>query len=364
MDSTLCIVGLGAFTPLASDAVCTVAAVRAKYAATVFHPYMVDTQGEPYHVTMAECKDGLPCSQRIQELLVTAMPQALAVLAERDFFGVSVDVMLALPYPRPGLDNDLADRLAEPVRALSNEHYRLNLNTATKGRVGGLIAVASAATRLSNGSAEFCLIAGVDSYIDPDTLLWLDLSGQLYTQNQPWGFIPGEAAACCLVCTPETARRYGLPVYAELLGAAVATEPDSNTPDAVCTGRGLSEAVSQALGVLPETVKIDQLLCDLNGQTYGSDELGFTLARLGNRFKSVNNIVTPADCWGDVGAATGPLLLMLACAFRKDYHEGPLRLVYAGAGPIPDDANYPGERCAIVVNTAITGQEKGFLLWQ
>jgi 3-oxoacyl-[acyl-carrier-protein] synthase-1 len=40
----------------------------------------------------------------------------------------------------------------------------------------------------------------------------------------------------------------------------------------------------------------------------------------------------PADCWGDVGAASGPLFLSLAVeASQRGYSKGPYAVMFAGS---------------------------------
>ena len=72
--------------------------------------------------------------------------------------------------------------------------------------------------------------------------------------------------------------------------------------------------------------------CDLNSEPYRADELAFTVARVREHLADNVEIVTPADTWGDVGAASGPLLLLAAeFAAAKNYGTGPLTLFSASS---------------------------------
>jgi 3-oxoacyl-[acyl-carrier-protein] synthase-1 len=54
--------------------------------------------------------------------------------------------------------------------------------------------------------------------------------------------------------------------------------------------------------------------------------------------------VTPADCWGDIGAASGPLFANLAVAAGlRGYAKGPRTLIWA--------SSERGDRAAAVVLT-------------
>jgi 3-oxoacyl-[acyl-carrier-protein] synthase-1 len=70
----------------------------------------------------------------------------------------------------------------------------------------------------------------------------------------------------------------------------------------------------------------------MNGEAYRADEYGFTIVRTSQHFASAGDFLAPADCWGDVGAATGPLLLALAViAARKSYAPGPHALLWTSS---------------------------------
>jgi 3-oxoacyl-[acyl-carrier-protein] synthase-1 len=184
----------------------------------------------------------------------------------------------------------------------------------------------------------------VDSYIDADTLDWIEANEQLHTPSNAWGFIPGEAAAFCLLCTTATANRHQLPVRARLVSSASATEPNRIKTETVCIGQGLTEAVRAVVQFLPENIRIDQTYCDQNGEAYRADEYGFMLARLSEYFVDPSEYVAPADCWGDVGAASGLLFVNLLCAAaEKGYSTGFCSLLWA--------SSEGGDRAAAILMT-------------
>ena len=74
------------------------------------------------------------------------------------------------------------------------------------------------------------------------------------------------------------------------------------------------------------------MICDQNGEAYRADELGFMLVRLSERFRGGSDFLAPADCWGDVGAASVPLFVILAAAAaERGYARGPHYLVWASS---------------------------------
>jgi 3-oxoacyl-[acyl-carrier-protein] synthase-1 len=82
---------------------------------------------------------------------------------------------------------------------------------------------------------------------------------------------------------------------------------------------------------LPEQA-ISKTYCDLNGQRYRSEEMVYTLLRAQEAFVDAHDFDCPADCWGDMGAASGPLFLSLAIsAATRGYANGDYPLAWAGS---------------------------------
>ena len=186
---------------------------------------------------------------------------------------------------------------------------------------------AAAQRDLAAGTQEFHLVGGVDSYMEPETLEWLEKSEQLHSAglaNNAWGFIPGEAAGFCLLASEKARLRYQLSANCRVLAAGVARESSLIKTDTVCIGLGLTAAVREALTALPDGIKVDRIICDQNGEAYRANDAGFMLVRLSERFNRGSDFLAPADCWGDVGAASIPLSVALAAAAaERGYARGP-----------------------------------------
>jgi 3-oxoacyl-[acyl-carrier-protein] synthase-1 len=113
---------------------------------------------------------------------------------------------------------------------------------------------------------------------------------------------------------------------------ASASEPNRIITETVCIGEGLTRALRRVLGALPPGAQVSDVYCDMNGEPYRADEYGFTALRIKQQLEAASEFVAPADCWGDVGAASGPLGLMLAAiAGHKAYSRGPIGLVWASS---------------------------------
>ena len=163
---------------------------------------------------------------------------------------------------------------------------------------------------------------------------WLDANRQLVGSVSRSGFVPGEGAAFSLLMSERAHAWSGLPALARFRSIAVGKETNRIKTDDVCFGEGLSLAVKNAVSALhqPEE-KINAIYCDINGERYRSEEWGFVSLRLGEYFDDPTGYFSPAECWGDMGAASGPLFVMLACrAAQRGIRERRLLLAVGKLG--------------------------------
>jgi 3-oxoacyl-[acyl-carrier-protein] synthase-1 len=197
------------------------------------------------------------------------------------------------------------------------------------------MALDAAQRRLTQGTFDACVVAGVDSYLEPQTLEWLERSEQLHAggpRNNAWGFIPGEGAAAVLLTRAGLVDQFRDTLLAQVLGVGAAAEHKRIKTPTVCIGEGLTAAFRAALQSLPEGEVVSDIYCDLNGEPYRADEYGFTCLRMKEYFESTSDFVAPADCWGDVCAASAPLHIILAAvAGTKGYARGSMSFVWASS---------------------------------
>lgn len=335
MSEPVFLAAMGAVTPIGRDAWSSAAAVRAGVSGFGEHPYMVDTAGNPMRVAAAPWIDiDLQGSDRIAALLVPALQQALAPLADAADSETAVALALGLPSARPGLPSSLAWDLRHRV-AVAFPNWFSSIAILETGHAAPLVGLQAAMRKIAEGAFDACIIAGVESLISPETLEWLEQSDQFHgagSLNNAWGFIPGEAAGAVLVATEQVCRRLGVTPMARVLGVGRAHEPKAMKTATVCVGEGLTAAFREALSALPAGSQVTDVYCDMNGEPYRADEFGFACLRTKEFFVSASDFIAPADCWGDVSAASAPLGMVLSTiAAQKAYANGRLAFVWASS---------------------------------
>jgi 3-oxoacyl-[acyl-carrier-protein] synthase-1 len=197
---------------------------------------------------------------------------------------------------------------------------------------------------------EFCLVGGVESYQDIDTLHWLEAQDRLKLKEQPNGFIPGEGAGFVLLCSRERAQSMGLACAAEIVSTGRGAEQRLCFTGMPNLGEGLTQALQVAFS--SEHCPLQQLRAvysDLNGESWRADEWGYTFVRTGERHASPINMRHPASNWGDIGAASGPALIALASVeLNHNLEPHDMVLVWASSDLHPS-------RSACILRRALRG---------
>jgi 3-oxoacyl-[acyl-carrier-protein] synthase-1 len=331
MSAGVRVCGMGARTPLGYDSRSSAAAVRAGISALSAYTQFFDKQAEP---VLFACDPALnptvDVGARMEHMLFASIDEALLCCPKNCL--QDLHCIVGLPEPRPGLPSDIASRLT----AALGSRLRVpaaRVRVVQSGHAAGLIALQMAASSISSRTSELCLVAAVDSYHDPLTVEWLDYTGRLMSSTNRNGFAPAEAAGACLLASPSAADHENLPTIAAVASACTSLEPHSIRSDRVCVGEGLSSALKQVLSILrqPEQ-RVTATYCDLNGERYRNEELVYSMLRTQEAFVDAHDYFCPADCWGDVGAASGLLYISLALeAAARGYATGERPLLWAGS---------------------------------
>jgi 3-oxoacyl-[acyl-carrier-protein] synthase-1 len=171
----------------------------------------------------------------------------------------------------------------------------------------------------------------------------LDTAGRLKTSATPAGLIPGEAAAFVVLETVAHARGRKAPILARISPVRVAVEKESPAGETPGRGQAMAQVLRQAVADTPGGPgTIHRVLNDLNGERWRFLEWALAcnpaLAALPPDFR----LWHPADCFGDIGAATGAAHLCLAVrALTRGYA--------VGASILVANTSDTGERAALCV---------------
>jgi len=326
------ICGIGARTAVGTSAAASAAAVRAGISALALHPVFVDQEYEP--VSFASdpvLEPDVPVADRMLRMSRSVAAEALS--AGGSAGPVSIDrCWLALPERRRGMPAHIGAHLATAVAEDLGMRSQA-VHTLARGHAGGLMALQLAAEAISRAEVDVALVIGVDSYHDAGTIASLDMRRRLMSARNRSGFPPGEGGGACLLASAGAVRRHRLRALAGIRSAATAVEQHPLRSTEPCLGDGLTAALSAAMAGLnvPQEL-ITATYCNLNGERYRNEEFLYALMRTQDRFVDPHDYISPADCWGDVGAASGPLFAVLAIAASlRGYAKGTYPLLWAGS---------------------------------
>lgn len=322
----LAVTAVAAKTPVGDDAAQTAASVRARLSryrrhalldATSLRPEWEDD--EPMVVAaVADIDPELDGAERLAALLRPVLGEIVEAggLGRRGLGETALS--LALPRDegavrRWGLADVFLPELARRT-GLAFAHAEVRLS----GHAAMLAAVADAAAKIASGAVQRVIVAGVDSYLSFDRLVDLDRAWRAKSKRNADGFVPGEGATAVLVEAPQRARDRGRDPLFEIRAVGLGTEPNAFGADRHSSAVGLVEAVRDAW--TGAAGPASWVLCDLNGESYRGFEWGVAQTRLTGHVGGSVQLVHPAECTGDVGAASGGLLFAtLAAAFQRGW---------------------------------------------
>jgi 3-oxoacyl-[acyl-carrier-protein] synthase-1 len=335
MNSEVHIVAVGARTPVGLTAEGSAAAVRAGISRLGLHPELIDGAGKPLRCARDGALDpGLLGVKRLVELANSVLDEvAKKAFAQGGPFG-AVRLFLALPDARPGFAAPQAEEVATSLRSKPLAGVtRVDVELVPGGHAGALRALEIAVARIAQRQDEICMVAGVDGYLDADTLEWLERDHRVDREGVRGGFSPGEAAGMLVLMSRTARARLRLPSLGRVRVAITGREPRSLDSDTGLLGEGMIDLVGRAAaGLHLPDERIDDLYCDINGERHRTDEWGFTVLRHHAALRDVSTYVTGAGAWGDVGAASGVLSCVLAVrAWERKYASGPRAMIWASS---------------------------------
>lgn len=320
------ITGVGAVTAVGASAAQTATSIRAGIRRVVERP-LAGAGGEPGEEGGVYLASG---AEALAEVLGAAGPRDLALAAAREalwdaglyeprdveaaYRRVATAVFLALPAD----DAPWADPAAAPGFLEGAVSARLVDRAGTAvfpfrgGHAAGLLALEAAAGRLLAGEVDVALVGGLDDLLSPAAVSDLDRRGKLRTDRAPGGLTPGEGSAFVVLERMEDARRRRATALAAVEGIGRGNEPAPLDGPEPSRGEGATRAVTAALAAAASAGRIADLYTDLNGERNRALEWSLVETRALSALPAGWQRHVPASIVGDLGAASAPLLLVLA----------------------------------------------------
>jgi len=193
--------------------------------------------------------------------------------------------------------------------------------TFARGSVAIADALAQAHELLYRQGAPAVLVVAADSYLLPDTLSALCLSGRCLGPELPSGFVAGQAVGALLL------TRLDEDTEAEQLlctGTGQATEAARLDNDLTNTGQALTQALRQACEAAHQDIgATDLVIADLSGEAFYAEEHALAGLRAFQECATSPALWLPAESLGNTGAVSGLIALAwLLQAQQMDYAPG------------------------------------------
>lgn len=343
------IIHRGAASPLGINAATNAANLDYGLSRIMPHPWIKDLENnKPVIMGIASWLDNWDRGiNRFKKLVSPAFNESLEIFSQLKLENKNLYLAVGLPEKTLALPAGFEDKISSFLEeAAKKSELKLNIETISKGNASSLTGLRRALIKLEKEEIEFAIVGGIECMNSEKRVELLQESGRLRNKSNPWGIIPGEAAGFWVICSKETALKYSLKSQAKILGLGEALEENTINTESICLGRGLTKAIKAALIKLPAKAKINQTFCDRNSERYRADEFGFMALRLGNYFDNINDFIAPVGKWGDIGAATVPLLInQTIFQAENGVIEKPYSLIWA--------ASDNGERAALTLELSL-----------
>lgn len=180
-----------------------------------------------------------------------------------------------------------------------------NSRVLTHGHTAAAVSLKHARELIHSGAASRVMIAGVDSLLSEPVLQSLQDDERILTSENSNGFIPGEAGAALLIERPRENERQ-LVVH----GLGFAVEKAKINSGIPLRADGLKSAINASLTEAGcQLHDLNYRITDMTGEHYYFKEASLALSRTLKEVVPEFDILHPADCVGEVGAATGHIIL-------------------------------------------------------
>lgn len=234
----------------------------------------------------------------------------------RDVYDGETGLFVSLPPQLSNLGTGMENAFVIPFHnRIEKDLFHLE-SYCFEGHTGVFSLMEQARDALLAGEIRNAIVGGVESSLFPQWLSELDRDYKIKSDRNIDGYIPGETAAFVwLTQKSHQTRREDADVF-EVDRLNINRGNDLTTSPA----SALTEVISE---LLHDSDSNYLFFCDLNGQSHRMDEWGYVRTRLGEQLGNSVQLYHPADSLGDIGAASGAALIILAAYHLKNKISSP-----------------------------------------
>lgn len=322
----LAVQGLGLVTSVGLNAAASCAAFRAKIA-NPSETRFIDGGGQWIMAHQVELQQPWRGLAKLSRMAAMAVEEALAQVPRARWSQLPLVLCVAEPG-RPGrldgLDSQLMPMLQQQLGVTFHKQHSA---LVAHGRVGVAVALHGARRLLFEQGAPQVLVVATDSLLTWPTLAPYEREGRLLTERNSNGFMPGEAAGALLIGPAKGGGELSI------TGLGFAREAAHVASDEPLRGDGLAAALRGALEEAGLAMhEMDFRITDVSGEHYYFKEAALALSRTMRQRKEDFDLWHPAECTGEIGAASGVSVVALAqAACAKGYTLGPRILAHWSA---------------------------------
>lgn len=265
--------------------------------------------------------------KRMVHLAAGAVVDTLAAAPEAE---ADLALILCLAEEaRPGRPVPDPDAFLRDLGQIVGLPARTRTHMIAHGRPSGFVALEHARRMLADGAARHVLILGVDSYLTVAALAHFGAAGRLLGPGNANGFIPGEAAAAIIVGPAGPLRVTGVGLARE--PAFLYNGQGEDGTHRPLRGDGMTAAYAQALDAANvDLAHVEYRISDLIGEQYFFRQTTLASLRLERGRKEFQDLWSPGENLGNVGAAVGPAMFGMALrAAETGYAPGSPVLIEA-----------------------------------
>lgn len=244
---------------------------------------------------------------RLLRLATPALQEATKGIAQPD----SIPLFLGAPEALPGRALPITEKFLLQLQKQAEVKFNIAASKVfPNGRAAGLIALHEAVKLIASGAAPQVLVGGIDSYLDLYLLGTLDMEDRVLAEGVMDSFCPGEGACFLLLSSP---RVRGLTPLARVAGTAMGKELGHRYSDLPYKGDGLAQTFQSVLAAANASPgEVRTVYAGFNGENFWTKEWGVAFLRSKDKFAESFSVEHPVDCFGDTGAALGPLMIGIA----------------------------------------------------